>query len=90
MTPRKVVNWLASSAESNHTNYQLEASNGGGTTDGMVIQMAREGILTGVVSVPCRYIHSPVELAHVLDIKDTARLLTGAVENCSLWDDNKW
>ena len=39
-----------------------------GGTDAGVIHVTRSGVLTGGISVPCRYIHTPVEMA---DLKDT-------------------
>ncbi len=44
-------------------------------TDAFAMQVAREGIPTMVVSIPLRYMHSPVELACLKDISRTARLL---------------
>ena len=37
--------------------------------------MSREGIATGVLSLPLRYMHTPIETAHQGDMEDTARLL---------------
>jgi endoglucanase len=38
-----------------------------GSTDAGAIHMTGKGVLTGIVSVPCRYIHSP---SSVLDLQD--------------------
>ncbi len=54
--------------------YQLEVL-AGGTTDAMAIQMAREGIPTGCLSVPCRYIHSPSEMVDYSDVQNSVKLL---------------
>lgn len=53
-----------------------------GTNTG-AIQLAREGILTGLVSIPLRYMHTPVEVVSPADIERTARLLTRFAENFS-------
>ncbi len=47
----------------------------GGTTDATAIQLTKEGIPTGVISVPSRYIHTPVEVIDIEDLKSTAKLL---------------
>lgn len=44
-------------------------------TDADAIHLARAGIPTGLVSVPARYMHSPVELASLEDIDAAARLI---------------
>lgn len=59
--------------------YQLEVSEGG-TTDATAIHLTREGIPTGVLSVPTRYIHTPVEVASLEDIENTIKLLVAAIE----------
>jgi endoglucanase len=45
-------------------------------TDAAGLQVARQGIPTGLVSVPVRYMHTTVETVSLVDIKRTARLLT--------------
>ena len=35
----------------------------------------RAGVPTGLVSVPCRYMHSPVELVSLTDIDAAAKLI---------------
>jgi endoglucanase len=52
----------------------------GGTTDATAIHLTREGIPTGVLSVPTRYIHTPVEVVSLDDIENTIKLLVAAIE----------
>jgi endoglucanase len=44
-------------------------------TDAFAIQVAAQGIPTMVVSIPLRYMHTPVEVVALKDIRRTARLL---------------
>lgn len=44
-------------------------------TDNDAIQLARAGVATGLVKIPLRYMHSPVELAALSDIEQAAQLL---------------
>ncbi|HBX71068.1 MAG TPA: aminopeptidase [Chloroflexi bacterium] len=44
-------------------------------TDAMALQVAREGIPTMVVSIPLRYMHTPVEIISMKDVERTGRLL---------------
>ena len=41
--------------------YQIQAEPGGTGTDANAIQLSRAGVATGLVSVPQRYMHTPVE-----------------------------
>ncbi len=59
--------------------YQLEVSEGG-TTDATAIHLTREGIPTGVLSVPTRYIHTPVEVVSLDDVENTIKLLVAVLE----------
>jgi endoglucanase len=44
-------------------------------TDANVIQLSREGVATGLVGIPNRYMHSPVEVVSLDDLDRAARLL---------------
>ena len=50
-----------------------------GGTDAGAIHTTRLGVLTGGVSIPCRYIHTPVEMADLNDTKHCADLLLAFV-----------
>ena len=55
--------------------YQMTAIPGGSGTDAWAMQIARGGVATGVVSVPLRYMHTPIEVIHLGDIEAGAALL---------------
>jgi endoglucanase len=55
--------------------YQIEAGLNPGGKDAVVIQLTKEGIPTGVLSIPVRYMHTPVEVASLEDIQGTANIL---------------
>jgi endoglucanase len=54
---------------------QLEATPRHSGTDAFALQVTQAGIPTMVVSIPLRYMHSPVEVIHLKDVKRTGRLL---------------
>jgi putative aminopeptidase FrvX len=47
-----------------------------GGTDAGAIHLSRGGVLTGVISVPCRYIHSPSSVMDLRDLEHTIALVT--------------
>jgi putative aminopeptidase FrvX len=52
-----------------------EVAGGATHTDADVVHMSRGGIPTTVVSIPLRYMHSPVELVELSDVEDVTRLI---------------
>ncbi len=58
---------------------QIEVMAGSSGTNGWPLQISREGVATAVLSVPLRYMHSPMETAHRRDLEDTAKLLVSFV-----------
>ncbi len=69
-----VKNLLVRTAEELGIPYQLEVLERG-TTDAMVIQVSREGVPAGCVSIPCRYIHTPSEMVDYNDMANAVKLL---------------
>lgn len=55
--------------------FQIEVMAGHSGTNGWPLQVSREGVATAVLSVPLRYMHTPVECADTADLKNTATLL---------------
>jgi endoglucanase len=74
-----MVDWLKETAEKNKIPYQLEVS-AGGTTDATAIHLTKGGIPSTTVSVPTRYIHSPVEVVDLKDIESSVQLLVESLK----------
>ncbi len=47
-----------------------------GGTDAGAIHLTKAGVPSGTVAVPCRYIHGPVSIIHIDDLKNAIRLVT--------------
>ena len=75
-----INNLLIKAGDENDIDYQLEVSDGG-TTDGSAIHLTREGIPTGVLSVPTRYIHTTVSVCSMDDIESTIQLIVEAINS---------
>lgn len=59
--------------------FQLEVLSGG-TTDASSIQVTKNGIPSGTISIPCRYIHSASELVSTEDLQNVVRLIAAIAE----------
>jgi endoglucanase len=58
--------------------FTVEASGRGTGTDADAVHLSRGGVPTALVSIPIRYMHSPVELVQLDDVQATARLIAAA------------
>lgn len=61
--------------------YQIEAIAKPTGTDARMIQVAGQGIKTGLVSIPCRYMHTPGEMVSLTDADYAISLLTEYIKN---------
>ena len=75
----RVVDLMVRRAEAARIPYQLEVLQRG-TTDATAIQLARSGVPVGVISIPCRYIHTPSEMVDAEDVENSVRLLGALLE----------
>jgi endoglucanase len=71
----RVFEMLEQTAKSQEISIQVRGAPRATGTDANVIQLTREGVATGLVGIPNRYMHSPVELVNVDDLQKAARLL---------------
>lgn len=76
----KVNDRLVRNAEIDKIPYQFKKPLYGGTDAGK-IHISREGVPSSVVSVPCRYIHSPTSLLKLDDILETIHLIDAFIRN---------
>ena len=74
-----VVRQLRALADDLEIPYSIEPLPGNSGTDAWAIQVSRLGVPTGLLSVPVRYMHSPVEMVVLTDLDRTARLLAAYV-----------
>jgi len=68
------VKWVATTAERAGIPYQLEVLEAGGV-EARHIQHTRAGVPSGMLCFPCRYLHTPSEMASESDLRHTVRLL---------------
>jgi putative aminopeptidase FrvX len=73
-----VFNLLRKTAEDHNIPFSLHAAGRETSTDADAIHIAREGVATGIVAVPNRYMHSPNELVSIQDLDRAAELIAEA------------
>jgi putative aminopeptidase FrvX len=69
---------LVSTAEEEKIPFTIEASARATGTDADAVHVSRSGVPTALVSVPLRYMHSPVELVQLSDVRAAAQLIAAA------------
>lgn len=75
----KLVRLMRQVAEEAGIDYNLEVMPGPSGTDAWGMQVVRGGVATGILSIPIRYMHTPVETVDLADIRDAGRLLAQVV-----------
>jgi putative aminopeptidase FrvX len=70
-----VTELLYDIAEQHEMSFTVESLGRSTGTDADAVHSSRTGVPTGLVSVPLRYMHSPVELVSVADIEVAAALI---------------
>ena len=70
-----VFELLYETAEAEKIPFAVEVSRGTTSTDADAVYLSQRGIATGLVSVPLRYMHSPVEIADLEDIERAVQLI---------------
>lgn len=70
-----VFEGLCAAAEAEDIAFTIEAHAGRTGTDADAVHLSRAGVPTGVISIPLRYMHSPVEMVQLADVDACARLI---------------
>jgi endoglucanase len=71
----QVFELLYETAEAEGIPFSVEVSRGHTNTDADAVYLSRAGVPTGLVSIPLRYMHSPVEVVDLADVEAVVRLL---------------
>src|SRR4051812_2284660 len=84
---QQVFEWLSEAAEVEGIPFTLTASSRATWTDADAFHASRAGIPTGLVSVPLRYMHSPVEVVQLDDVENAAKLIAAFAQRLSAGHD---
>lgn len=74
VSPR-IFQLLIEAAKAAHMAYQLDIQSGRTHTDNDAVRQTRSGIATGLLNLPCRYMHSSSEVVSLQDIAQTGALI---------------
>ncbi|MDX1935204.1 MAG: M42 family metallopeptidase [Capsulimonadales bacterium] len=72
---RKLSDRMIAVAEESRIPFQLEATPGGTGTDANAMQISRDGMTTGLLGIPLRYMHTPCEIISLTDADHCAELM---------------
>jgi endoglucanase len=76
----QVFELLVETAEANRIAHTIGATGSSTGTDADAVQFARSGVPTGLVAIPLRYMHSPVEMVDLADLEATVELIAAFAE----------
>jgi len=71
----RVFELLYETARAEEIPCTIEVSRGRTNTDADAVYLSRHGVATGLVSIPLRYMHTPVETVELDDVEAAVRLL---------------
>ncbi len=77
-------------AEAEKIPHQIEADARPTGTDARAIQVSRNGVATGLLSIPLRYMHTPSEMVDLQDIEHTVQLLVAFAKSLRKGDYGVW
>ena len=77
---KNISNELIETATESNIKYQLEVMNGRTGTNADVISISESGIKCGLISIPLKYMHSPVEVVDLSDIESVSNLIVAYVK----------
>ena len=82
----RMVNFMRELAENHKIPYQMEVLTAGGTDTAGIQRHAMGGSIAGAISIPTRYLHQVIEMAHKDDIQNTIDLLMACLSEIDQYD----
>ena len=86
---RKLFEALKKVAEKNKIPYQVDCAPTSRGTDAYVMQIGEGGVVTGLVSIPLKYMHSTVETLKIDDVEMCGKLISDYVISLQSEGDEK-
>src|SRR5690606_16895059 len=87
---RKLLKLIEDTATENNIPFQRVASSRTTGTDTDAFAYANGGTPSALISIPLRYMHTTVEMAHVDDVENLIQLITASLQNIKAGHDFKY
>lgn len=78
----KIADALRKAAGEVGVSLQQKVAPAGTGTDAGALHISREGVATGLISIPQRYMHTSVETLSVKDVQDAGKVLARFIASC--------
>lgn len=78
---KEMQNKLLHIAKDEEIPYQIEVMGGSTGTNADAISVTQTGVPTALISIPLRYMHTPVEVIDLADIEHTAKLMASYIHH---------
>lgn len=82
----RMVRFMKEVAKKQGIDYQVEVLTAGGTDTAGMQRYAKGGSIAGGISIPTRYLHQVIEMAHKKDIRDSIDLLKSCLISMNDFD----
>jgi len=82
----RMVKYMKKIAQENEISHQIEVLTAGGTDTAGMQRYSQNGCIAGGISIPTRYLHQVIEMAHKKDIKDSIDLLKACLISIDSFD----
>ena len=82
----RMVEFMREQAKQEKIPYQMEVLPAGGTDAAAIQRYSKGGSITGGISIPTRYLHQVIEMAHKKDIRATIDLLKASLQSMDQYD----
>ncbi|MEM6380385.1 MAG: M20/M25/M40 family metallo-hydrolase, partial [Bacteroidota bacterium] len=82
----RMVSYMKTTAKKHKVKWQPEVLPAGGTDAGGIQKYGKKGAITGAISIPTRYIHQTIEMAHKADVAECVSLLSACITDLDKYD----
>ncbi|MCS7165755.1 MAG: M42 family metallopeptidase [Candidatus Calescibacterium sp.] len=77
---QKIFNIHLEVAKKYNIPYQIQPYPRGTGTDANIIQLTREGPVTSLISIPTRYLHTPIEICNLSDLDNAVKIIAYTIK----------
>ena len=87
---RNLLNLMKKVAKDNDIKYKMIVSGGGTGTDTDMYTLSNGGVISSLISIPVKYMHTPNEMASIEDVKSAIKFYVEVLKNINYQHDFKY